>query len=146
MCERLSAMQEQIGIQEFYIAFAFPEFLVHFAKNSLFLSSQEYFPLPLRKLKFGHYLARTWHFDFWLLLNIPAPLPKIEIWPLLGTLSFDCVETNRCIPHGYSLVERKTKKVFTHWSFMWAPWQATLDNWRCTIGCPHMTHSTSLYY
>ena len=65
-------------------------------------------------------LARTWHFDFWLPQITPPLLWKIEIWPGLGTLSFDYCSIRgvqgahmwRLIsvsPHGYhfvNLVER----------------------------------------
>ena len=128
VCERLSVMQQQAGLQEF---------LAHIAKITLFLSS---FPLPQPpppKWKVGHNLA------LWLLTTqeYPHPLPKTKSWPELGTFRYDyprmninpseneklartwhfefwlakntppkksynseCVETNRYIPQGYRLV------------------------------------------
>ena len=58
----------------------------------------------------------AWQKFLLILPRIPPPPSKIEIWPGLGNLSFDysrippsptqkeCVETNRCNPHGYRLV------------------------------------------
>ena len=61
-------------------------------------------------------LFRTWHFEFWLPKNTP-PTWKLKfgqdlaLWVLTSQeyspppqLTFECVETNHCIPQGYHLV------------------------------------------
>ena len=79
VCERLSVMQRHARL---------PELFNHFARNSLFLTTQEY---PPWKWKVGQNLAlwvlttqeypppkninlgRSWHFGFRLLKNTPLP-------------------------------------------------------------------------
>ena len=84
-----------------------PEFMAHFAKNTLFL-----FRPPAPKWKVGQNLALL-GFNY---PRIPQP-PQMKSWSELGTLSFEklqceCVETNRCIPQGYRLVKKIVKKTY----------------------------------
>ena len=80
-------------------------------KLALWVLTTQEFPPP--QLKFGQNLA------LWVLTTKNTHFPPIEIWPELGTFSFhypkipppnqkmlqlECVETNRCIPQGYRLV------------------------------------------
>ena len=46
VCERLYEMQEQVRLSEFLVYFDFPEFLVHFAKNTQFSAKLSPPPLP----------------------------------------------------------------------------------------------------
>ena len=100
VCQRLSAMQEQVRL---------PEFLVHFANNAnSWLAKNTPRPPKMKSwpglgtLSFelpripppppNENLVRTWHFEFWVAKNTP-PHPiihpqKWKFWSELGTLSF----------------------------------------------------------
>ena len=74
-------MQKQVGFLEFSLVFAFPEILVNFAKNTLFLvkfypqwqfgqNLEEVFSFECRSIApspENETLVRTRHFEFWLL-------------------------------------------------------------------------------
>ena len=90
-----------------------PEFLVHFAKNTLFLSSQETsLPPPTPE---NENSARIWVLSS----QEYSPSPRNENEN--RELELECVETNRCIPQGYQLVVSVKTKIL-HWR-AWNIWQ-----------------------
>ena len=80
VCERLSAMQEQVRL---------PEFLAHFANNTNSWLAKN--TSLLRKL------ARSWDFEFCVAKNIPTPTPK-SVWRLTAVSHTDTVSFQRCMP------------------------------------------------
>ena len=85
MCERLSVMQEQARLVKFL------------EQNSLSAPTQVFEECGVQNTPPNEKLDRTWDFEFWVVKNTP--------------LRMCGVETNRCIPHGYSLVCLKVKRL-----------------------------------
>ena len=84
VCERLSVMQRQARLSEFFD---------QIGKNNLFwdlVQNTPPCPQPPPPPPRNEKLARSWHFEFWPYYRTPPPpTPEMKSWPDLGTLSFD---------------------------------------------------------
>ena len=82
VCDNLR-YKSKLGFQNFW--FILPRIPYSWvAENTLILPTE------------NENLARTWHFEFWVVKNKPRPP--------MGKLELECVETDRCIPRGYRRV------------------------------------------